>query len=96
MTAIDRGELELLALYASFKQAVGEYDCPCGSRFEFGTYDSVEDYAALNRWLGRHYGACNRVSELTALCKTQSDEIRSLNLMLDRTLDQIRRKKAGW
>ncbi|MGB0877565.1 MAG: hypothetical protein ACPGXI_10965 [Mycobacterium sp.] len=102
MTAISKAELDLDAMYAAFKAAVGEYRCPCGSRFEFGTFDTLADYAALNRWLGRHYDDCPdmddraelraRVDELRALARAQSEEIRSLNLQLD----QARWKKAGW
>ncbi|MCH9728423.1 MAG: hypothetical protein K0U84_01845 [Actinomycetia bacterium] len=103
MTAISRADLELDAMYAAFKAAVGEYTCPCGSTFEFGAFDTLADYAALNRWLGRHYDDCPdmagsapelraRVDELTALAKAQSEEIRSLNLQLD----QARWKKAEW
>lgn len=34
--------------------AVGVYTCPCGDGFEFTEDSTIEDYAALNRWLGRH------------------------------------------
>lgn len=102
MTAISRAELDLDAMYAAFKAAVGEYRCPCGSTFEFGTFDTLADYAGLNRWLGTHYDDCPdmddraelraRVDELRALARAQSEEIRSLNLQLD----QARWMKAGW
>lgn len=42
----------------AFAKAAGYYDCPCGSEFEFFADGSLEDYAALNRWLGRHVGVC--------------------------------------
>lgn len=58
MTAISRADLDLEAMYAAFAAAVGEYACPCGSTYAFGTYDTLADYAALNRWLGRHYDDC--------------------------------------
>lgn len=38
--------------------AAGFYDCPCGSEFELAADDGVEDYAALNRWLGEHFEPC--------------------------------------
>lgn len=36
------------------------YDCPCGAVLEFSCESaSLEDYAALNRWLGTHVtGGC--------------------------------------
>jgi hypothetical protein len=38
--------------------AVGHYSCPCGSQFELDAAAELEDYAALNRWLGRHFEGC--------------------------------------
>ncbi len=103
MTAISRADLELEGMYAAFTAAVGEYQCPCGSRFEFGAFDTLADYAALNRWLGRHYDDCPdlagsapelraRVDELTALCAAQSEELRSLTLRLEQAVS----KRGGW
>jgi len=37
-----------------FAAAVGFYDCLCGSTTTFDDTDGLEEYAALNRWLGRH------------------------------------------
>lgn len=42
------------ALREAFTAAVGEYSCPCGGVYEFDEDSSLEDYAALNRWLGLH------------------------------------------
>lgn len=53
-----RGIDELLAerdtIQQAFAAAVGFYDCPCGSAFEFIEDSTLEDYASLNRWLGAH------------------------------------------
>lgn len=40
------------------RQAIGYYSCPCGSQFEFTEHSAILDYAALNRWLGRHNDDC--------------------------------------
>jgi hypothetical protein len=45
-------------IFAMFRDAVGTYSCPCGSVFEFADDSTLEEYAALNRWLGRHE-SCN-------------------------------------
>lgn len=54
VTGIDELIAERDTLRAAFAAAVGFYDCPCGSGFEFGVDSTLEDYAALNRWLGAH------------------------------------------
>lgn len=41
----------------AFARAIGQYDCPCGESFEFPAAGGIDDYAALNRWLGYH-GRC--------------------------------------
>lgn len=41
----------------AFDRAVGHYACPCGDSFEFPEPGGIDDYAALNRWLG-HHGRC--------------------------------------
>ncbi|MGB0973334.1 MAG: DNA cytosine methyltransferase, partial [Mycobacterium sp.] len=73
---------ELATIGESIAQAVGFYDCPCGAEFELDSFDGIEAYAALNRWLGVHFGsgcmAETRVRELDAVCKAQAAEIRSL------------------
>lgn len=48
----ERTELETMR--RAFAAAVGFYSCPCGSAFEFSAGSTLEDYAALNRWLGQH------------------------------------------
>lgn len=48
---------ELAALKDALAAAVGVYDCVCGSAWEFADGFGIEDYAALNRWHGRH-GEC--------------------------------------
>jgi hypothetical protein len=45
---------ELAGLRDALTAAVGVYDCPCGSMWEFADGLGIEDYAALHRWLGRH------------------------------------------
>lgn len=42
------------ALQAAFITAVGVFTCPCGEQTEFTETSTLEDYAALNRWLGHH------------------------------------------
>jgi len=37
-----------------FAAAAGHYSCPCGSSYEFCDDSTLEEYAGLNRWLGRH------------------------------------------
>lgn len=99
---LDAATADSDAVQATFAAAVGFYDCPCGSEYELGEDATLEDYAALNRWLGRHYGDCPdmagsapelrcRVDELTALAAAQADEIRSLNLQLDQA-----RGRGSW
>lgn len=51
---IDALVAERDATRQAFATAVDIYDCPCGSEFEFHEASTLEDYAALNRWLGRH------------------------------------------
>ncbi|MGA5542728.1 hypothetical protein ACPCIR_12825 [Mycobacterium sp. NPDC051198] len=41
----------------AFARAVARYTCPCGDSFEFPDTGGIDDYAALNRWLG-HHGRC--------------------------------------
>lgn len=39
----------------TFEAAVGFYNCRCGVEpFEFTEHATIEDYAALNRWVGHH------------------------------------------
>lgn len=52
---------ELAALKDALAAAVGVYDCACGSVWEFADEFGIEDYAALNRWLGRHLGDCAKL-----------------------------------
>lgn len=47
-------EAENAATREAFAAAVGDYSCPCGSEFWFENDSGLEEYAALNRWLGRH------------------------------------------
>jgi hypothetical protein len=53
-----------------FARAVGFYSCPCGSEFEFTEDSTLEDYAALNRWLGTHFGDCS------VLLRAELEELR--------------------
>lgn len=45
---------------ATFNEAIewaadnGPYACLCGEVFDFPAEAGIDDYAALNRWLGRH------------------------------------------
>jgi len=56
---VDKLSSEARLVREAFTAAFGYYSCPCGSEFEFSKeIATLEDYAALNRWLGRHYGAC--------------------------------------
>lgn len=41
----------------AFARAVGRHACRCGESFEFPEDGGIDDYAALNRWLG-HHGRC--------------------------------------
>ncbi|MCP3811814.1 hypothetical protein NLX62_05650 [Mycobacteriaceae bacterium Msp059] len=41
----------------AFARAVGVHRCGCGEQFEFTAESTIDDYAALNRWLG-HHGRC--------------------------------------
>ncbi|OBF29811.1 hypothetical protein [Mycolicibacterium conceptionense] len=41
----------------AFARSVGFYICPCGDGFDFPATGGIDDYAALNRWLG-HHGRC--------------------------------------
>ena len=61
----------------AFTAAVGGRDCPCGAVFEFTADSSLEDYAALNRWLGQHLGTCS--TALTA----ERDELERARVWLD-------------
>ena len=89
---------------AQISTAVGVYECPRGSVFEFWEAASIEDYVALNRRLGMHFeSVCMavedrdslqaRVQELTALCAAQSDDLGSLRAQLaEKTAKRVR----GW
>ncbi|ORA40933.1 hypothetical protein BST20_01940 [Mycobacterium branderi] len=55
---VDELRAENDSVREAFAAAVGYYSCPCGAQFEFAEDSTLEEYAALNRWLGRHYGAC--------------------------------------
>ena len=101
---LDAVTAEIEELRAHMGTAVGVYDCPCGSVFEFWEAASIEDYAALNRWLGMHFeSACMavedrdslqaRVQELTALCAAQSDDLGSLRAQL---AEKTAKRARGW
>lgn len=47
---------QAVAVEETLAAAVGYYSCPCGIDFEFDEHSTLEDYAALNRWLGAHFG----------------------------------------
>ncbi|KMV23360.1 hypothetical protein [Mycobacterium heckeshornense] len=56
--AVDQLRAENDSVREAFAAAVGYYSCPCGAQFEFAEDSTLEEYAALNRWLGRHYEPC--------------------------------------
>ncbi len=58
----DRDATDLETMRDDMARAVGYYDCPCGSEIEFDEDGTLEDYAALNRWLGEHFAADHGVS----------------------------------
>ena len=55
----DRALADLQHIRETIEAAAGTYDCPepCDGYFELFEDSSIEDYAALNRWLG-HHGRC--------------------------------------
>ncbi|PIJ36765.1 hypothetical protein BMW24_003625 [Mycobacterium heckeshornense] len=55
---VDELRAENDSVREAFAAAVGYYSCPCGAQFEFAEDSTLEEYAALNRWLGRHYEPC--------------------------------------
>lgn len=67
LSAADEDVAALEDLRAQIASAVGFYTCPCGSEFELGEDASLEDYAALNRWLGRHVNGCPDVELAEAI-----------------------------
>lgn len=54
LTELEQLRAENTAVRDQLRMAVGFYSCPCGSAFEFDEDSTLEDYAALNRWLGQH------------------------------------------
>jgi hypothetical protein len=86
------GERDLNKL--AFAAAVGEYSCLCGSAFEFDVDSTLEEYAALNRWLGLHCSddhnaaiADDQIAELAAA----KESIRRL----DRDNSKLREQAAA-
>jgi hypothetical protein len=62
---------------ATFAAAVGFYDCPCGSEFEFFADNGLEEWGALNRWLGEHVGKCKIGGQVAAFdCPERDAAIR--------------------
>lgn len=58
---------DLAGLRDALTAAVGVYDCPCGEAWEFDESFGIEDFAALNTWLGRHNScAANLAAQSTA------------------------------
>lgn len=53
----NRRVLDAAIIADTFARAVGNYQCSCGESFEFVDGMGIDDYAALNRWLG-HHGRC--------------------------------------
>lgn len=81
---------------AQIDRAVGFYDCPCGSEFELFEDASLEDYASLNRWLGRHVNGCPDVELAEAIDRevglyraVEIDELRAENTSLRRERDDL-------
>lgn len=55
LTEVDQRLAELQAIRETIAAAAGTYDCPHDDGyFELFEGDSIEDYAALNRFLGHH------------------------------------------
>lgn len=50
----DRKLVDLELSYTAFARSVGTYPCTCGKAFEFPADGGIDDFAALNRWLGVH------------------------------------------
>lgn len=94
LSAADEDVAALEDLRAQIAAAAGFYDCPCGAGFELGEDASLEDYAALNRWLGEHVvsgcrwlaerGLRAEVASLTSMGICQSNELNSLRSQRDR------------
>jgi len=63
-----------------FAAAVGDYSCPCGSTYEFADDSTLEEYAGLNRWLGRH-GLCTDSADAAEVerLRDENDELRIRN-----------------
>lgn len=56
----DRLAVDHQLVQDAMSAAVGCYDClACGSSYEFAEDSTLEEYAGLNRWLGRHFGVCD-------------------------------------
>lgn len=70
---------------ATYAAAVGAYDCPCGSVFEFTESMGLEDYATLNRWLGKHVGQCG--GGQVAPIKQRDDARAELDNMVNLTIE---------
>lgn len=54
ITELEQLRADAATARAELTAAVGFYNCPCGSTFEFAEDSTLQDYGALNRWLGRH------------------------------------------
>ena len=92
LAAADERVAVLDDLRAQIVAAAGFYDCPCGASFELDEGAALEDYAALNRWLGAHAdGGCRwlaaekarvEVEKLTRTGVCQSLELTDLRMQL--------------
>ena len=93
---------ELESLRAQIAAAVGFYTCPCGSEFELFEGAGLEDYASLNRWLGRHVNGCPDVELAEAIDRevglyraVEIDELRAEHESLKAECARLRAEVAS-
>lgn len=75
----------------AFAAAVGHYTCPCGSSHEFTADGTLEDYAGLQRWLGRHVGNDEHDAYLSDPDKALLDAVVDLSRKHKRDNEALRR-----
>jgi len=74
--------------------AVGDYSCSCGSTYEFTADSTLEEYAGLNRWLGRHEACTIHGSELDRLERDNTKLRESAEALLTR-VDELEDELVG-
>jgi len=77
-----------------FAAAAGDYSCPCGSSYEFDQDSTLEEFAGLQRWLGRHESCTVDGSELDRLERDNTKLREQADALLTR-VDELEDELVG-